>query len=384
MKELTLYFATNRNHLPSGQAHRYRPDGYGNDFSTQGKENLRCGKVTLSIDEAVTKKFTQKIKHGQIGDGEGLYSELLCKIEDSKIEAYPDATLDNREKVQIDKLASTAMFKEIKLKMTRGADVLIYIHGFNVSWNQALATSFALEQMLNSGKTDQPETDESETIVFLFSWPSNGSVLDYFDDRDDALNSGKAIGRGFLRLRDFFSYLKSEVSAGNEDYCNSDINLLCHSLGNYVLQNAMNIIIENNSGRKLPKLFKHIFMCAPDVEDTIFEQDEGLERLVEITNYISLYFNEGDIGMWVSDKIKGNPKRLGDSGINNMSRISSKIHQADCTTIVKGLIEHSYYMWGRVNQDIRLSTRGISVYSEKHRFRRKIAGLTNSWEFPKE
>ena len=44
MITLTLYYATNRNHL--GQD-RWKPDGYGSKFSQDGVENLRFGRLTL-------------------------------------------------------------------------------------------------------------------------------------------------------------------------------------------------------------------------------------------------------------------------------------------------------------------------------------------------
>ena len=47
MTILTLYYATNRNHLG---ADRWKPEGYGSKFSQDGVENLRFGRLTLEVD----------------------------------------------------------------------------------------------------------------------------------------------------------------------------------------------------------------------------------------------------------------------------------------------------------------------------------------------
>jgi len=47
----------------------------------------------------------------------------------------------------------------------------------------------------------------------LFTWPSDGQALPYVSyksDRSDAKGSGYAIGRGFLKLRDFLVRLRDE------------------------------------------------------------------------------------------------------------------------------------------------------------------------------
>ena len=35
-------------------------------------------------------------------------------------------------------------------------------------------------------------------------------------------------------------------------------------MGNFVLQNAIQRISERTEGTRLPRIFDHVFMCAPD------------------------------------------------------------------------------------------------------------------------
>lgn len=49
MTERRLFYATNRNHLGND---RWHPDGYGKQFSDDGVENLRFGRLTVEVDES--------------------------------------------------------------------------------------------------------------------------------------------------------------------------------------------------------------------------------------------------------------------------------------------------------------------------------------------
>ena len=51
-KSLKIYYATNRRH--KGRQ-RWAPTSYGTEFSKDGTENLRLGKVTLQADAAKVK-----------------------------------------------------------------------------------------------------------------------------------------------------------------------------------------------------------------------------------------------------------------------------------------------------------------------------------------
>jgi len=48
--------------------------------------------------------------------------------------------------------------------------------------------------------------------------------------------------------------------------------------------------------------------------------------------------------MAVSDKTKGNPDRLGDDGPRLPRAIPGKVSLIDCTEVVDGLVQHSYYL----------------------------------------
>lgn len=368
MKTCKLYFATNRNHIG---ADRWKPTGYGTLFSSDGHENLRFGELDLDYDlKKANAHIQHKFKDGRVGDGEklGVYLAECAKI--ARIQAYEDLTNKVDAPIEFENNSSTRFFRNLKEHMMNDADVVIYIHGYNVEWEEAVGSALALQMMLNSKK----KKDDKDVMVVLFTWPSNGSAMPYAaykSDRVDARDSGKSIGRGFLKLRDFLAKLHKDAKTENEKLCYGNIHLLCHSMGNYVLENAITSKVLGYAGAsRLPRIFDQIFMCAPDVADDVFEN--GLSRLHEMANFITIYYNNGDFAMNLSKYSKHFDDRLGHTGNARPALIHNKVHQVDCSPIVKGFVEHSYYQWATVNEDIRMSIGGLP-FDDPSRKRRRDA-----------
>ena len=382
-KNVKIYYATNRKHTGSD---RWHPTKYGTDFSSDGRENLRLGKVTVKADSKKVKGFlAKKVGYG-VGDGGGLatyFSKLMRSSKTRAIEAFVENLDTEKSEMHQDRKAfgSMRLFDEMQSIMRGSSDVLIYVHGFNVDWNDAVGSAVALQEMLNQNRGD---ADHRPIAVILFTWPSDGSALPfvaYKSDREDAESSGRAVGRGFLKLRDFLASLRGIDGKPNEgvELCNQELHLLCHSMGNYVLQNALARIAEFSSGSRMPRLFEQIFLCSPDVDDDVLEPGQEMGRLHELGRCVSVYFNRGDNALRGSDITKGNPDRLGAAGVSRPALVHSKVHQIDCGRVVGGLMEHSYYMDGHINDDIKKSITGVPQDDERrvHRVRDDIAN--NTW-----
>jgi len=373
MATTSLFFATNRKHEGKD---RWHPTGYGKNFSMDGMQNLRFGELTLEVTNSEIHKFLNKEDNSRQGDGEGLSGYLAKKAKKANITAYEDLTSKAKKLIPFEKNSSTRMFWNLKTLMEKSADVVIYIHGYNVSWQKAVGAAAALQYMLNRKRKPK----QKKALVVLFSWPSDGSMLPfaaYRSDRADAEGSGQAVGRAMLKLRDFLLTLRKNATEPEEELCDQEIHLLCHSMGNYVLQNALAKLIEHSVGPSLPRIFDHLFLCAADVNDDVLETNHLMSRLHEICKNITVYFNKGDVAMHISDFTKGQPERLGHAGNAHPYLVHNKIHQVDCSPIVHGPIEHSYYLWATVNDDIRLSIEGKEFDdASRHRKRR---GNSNEW-----
>jgi len=376
MKALSLFYATNRKHEGKD---RFRPEGYGTKFSDDGSENLRFGKLTVQADERRINEFLNAPVGEGIGKGDDLADYFTSRASSAKIQAYRERI--NPEYADIHQpnkqLGSTTMFNELKGCMRKHTDVLVYIHGYNVSWASAVGSALSFQEMLNQSRDRDPSQG---VLVVLFTWPSDGMALpfvSYKSDRTDARGSGYAIGRGFLKLADYLVMLRDR-SRGGERLCDQDIHLLCHSMGNYVLRNALERMALFTPRSVLPRIFEHVFLCAADVDDNVLEPDQEMGSLHELARSISVYHNRGDTALHVSDYTKGNPDRLGTSGAARPALLHNKVHQIDCSPIVHGFVEHNYYLSGNVNADIRLSIDGVA-HEDPRRRRKKMGMVDGVW-----
>ncbi len=361
METLGIYYATNRRHEGDD---RWRPLRYGRAFSADGMENLRFGWVEVDVDgRAVRRALERDTGFGRGSGGElaALFTKAAAR---ARIEAYPEKIDPTRsEQVQRAKLGSKAMFADLRRDMLQRCDVLVYVHGFNVSWEEAVGAALALQEMQNRQGVGDPA---QETAVVLFSWPSDGLALpfvSYKSDRSEAKGSGYAFARGLLKLRDHLAALTDRAggAAGAGRACPQDLHLLCHSMGNYVLQNALERMRDFTPGTALPRLFDHVFLCAADVDGDVLEPGRPMGDLHELARTVSVYHNRGDVALHVSDYTKGNPDRLGSYGAARAALLPDKIEQIDCSAIVGGLVEHSYYLDGRVADDILRSIDGVAA-----------------------
>ncbi|MBF0423580.1 MAG: alpha/beta hydrolase [Magnetococcales bacterium] len=381
---LTLYFVTNRNPIPAGSPSVRE---YGKSFHQDGAKNLEFGKVILRTDQGRIEEFLNSSLGNEAGSGNGvnLSNYLENEIRDNGlgIELYSsDLNKETFEELQpTAQLAASKMFRELKQVMETSSDVVVYIHGYAVTWQSAVASAMALELMLN--RAGQADVDfEQRVKVVLFTWPSDGShgpFYAYWSDRTDAEASAPAVGRGLLRLRDFLHLLSLGIVRGTDHGCGQELHLLCHSMGNYVLQNALPYLVNFHSDDVLPKLFDHIFLCAADVDEDALEPGQPLARLPELVKKgVSLYHNGSDRAMEVSLMTKHGKARLGDHGAAHPFMLHQKIDQIDCSQVVPGGIldsKHSYYLQGVVNTDIRLTMDGMTADdSRRHRSLKNVLG----------
>ncbi len=298
----TLYFATNRNPIPEDA-----PTDFGHVFNEDGLGALRFGAVDVEGDAIRVRVAEEHLK-----------KDAALKQKDG-----PGSKLGSRE-----------VFADVRARMAMNSvDTIVYVHGYNVSFGEAVLAAARLKR--NFGHLQ----DGKGVNVVLFSWPSDGSMMPYVayaNDRQDAAASGPAFARGFLKLSDFLR------GSTPEEACEQRIHLVAHSMGNYVLRHALQEIVRQSPGRP-PRLFDQIFLMAADEDDDAFEHDHKLKSLPGLAKRVSVYFNNNDRAIAISDKTKGNPDRLGDDGPRLPRAIPGKVSLIDCTGVVTGVTEHSYY-----------------------------------------
>ena len=161
--------------------------------------------------------------------------------------------------------------------------------------------------------------------------------LAYASDRQDAAASGPAFARGFLKLTDFLR------GSTPQEACDQRVHLVAHSMGNYVLRHAVQEIVARSPGRAT-RIFDQVFLMAADEDADAFEHDHKLKPLPSLAKRVSVYFNNEDRAIALSDKTKGNPDRLDDDGPQAPRGIPGKVTLVDSTPVVEGLVEHSYFL----------------------------------------
>lgn len=324
----TIYFATNRLLLPSDN-----PDVFGRGFSQDGLANLRFGRAEVTgVD----------------------LNNIEVYVEPENLSADPAEQ----------RLGSLAVFEQIQQEMRQeGKDTVVFIHGFNVSFREALRQGAQLQRVLTAYNSLDP-SEPLNLDVFVFSWPSDASLLftdpryeniiAYQNDRIDAAASGLAFGRGFLKLADFIHELNRRDR--NTERCLRRLHLVAHSMGNYVLRFALQEIKRQRVNR-VPRLFEQILMMAADEDDDAFDFDYKLLPLPYLTRRTSVYFNRGDLALWASDTFKGNAPRLGTDGPFQPRSVPRSVYPIDCTDVVEAAgnpAEHSYFLENpRVIADMR-------------------------------
>ena len=312
---MRIYFATNRN--PDSAD---KPSNFGGQFSPNGLTDLRFG----SADFTGTKldRYTLDVAPEKLDVG-------LAKA--------------NRNQLGAQVLGSQAVFEQVRAEMVAGQqDCMVFIHGFNVSFQEAITRAAQLKQFYAA----RPMT------WLLFTWPSNGSMLPfkaYASDRDDARASGVALGRGLQKLASFLH------GSRPEDFCGQRVHLMTHSMGGFALRCALQSIL-GSTGSGLRRLLEQIVMFAADEDDDAFELPFKLQSLPDMARRVSLYHNAGDLALMTSDLTKGKPDRLGAAGPRNARALPDKVSVINCEPVLsfkqdpKG---HGYYTSNTsVRQDV--------------------------------
>lgn len=192
-------------------------------------------------------------------------------------------------------------------------DLLVFIHGFNVDFEEAVQRTAQIA-------VDLP----FEGVPICYSWPSQGTLLGYSIDEN---NSEWTIPH----LKQFLLELANNSGA-------KSINVVAHSMGNRVMTAAMQQI---NLGLAAgaPAPFDRIVLAAPDVDADRFRRDFA-PALLNVGKQVTLYASSDDQALIASKRVHGYP-RAGESGANIV--IVPGVETIDVSGIDLSLLGHSYY-----------------------------------------
>ncbi len=225
---------------------------------------------------------------------------------------------DDRLKVaDIEILEELAFWASIKSALQQFSqderDALIFIHGFNVTFEEAAIRAAQIGFDLNV-----------PGITAFYSWPSKGSVLPLSYSSDEA-----TISASEQYIVEFLTQFASRTGARR-------VNIIAHSMGNRGLLRAIQRIAAQ-AATQTSKPFGQIFLAAPDVDIDLFRD---LARLYpQVSERTTLYISSKDRALATSGVVHDHPR----AGFYPPVTIVDELDTIEVSNIDLTLLGHSYY-----------------------------------------
>jgi esterase/lipase superfamily enzyme len=256
---------------------------------------------------------------------------------------------------------------------TQNRHLLFYVHGYNNDMDEVITTAYELEHRYKA-------------LVIVFSWPSNGGgnisgTLSYLSDKNDARASATALDRFVEKVR-FYHHLiiagiqRTLITDANQRYpnnrtraqelvtkliderCSVTLNLLCHSMGNYLLKYAL-----MPSGSSLRNLtFNNIALVAADTNN---EEHKNWVNQIDYGNGLYIVINRNDYALaWSRRKPGAEQKaRLG----NTLGRLDSpKATYINVTQVSSVGNSHTYFNGLPIRDSQELKTLFADIFEGRH------------------
>jgi esterase/lipase superfamily enzyme len=245
------------------------------------------------------------------------------------VEGTDLATLEAGRLASIHGVDADDFSAKLQADLTCGRNLLIFLHGFANSFTDSITrAAFNREFLAASGVA------AADCSVVSFSWPSRGIVVDpkdilgglamgpltlalkllgitasplanaYFDDQAAAAASAADLVSFLDRLRPAITKVRRRGGR---------VFLLAHSMGNWALENALNLWAQGGGLPRTP-LFDEALSAAAD--SPFLENELGpawLTHLGKVSGRVSLYHSAGDQILRLS-QVVNNIQRLGRSG----------------------------------------------------------------------
>ncbi|GAB5519989.1 MAG: hypothetical protein RhofKO_22400 [Rhodothermales bacterium] len=190
--------------------------------------------------------------------------------------------------------------------------VLVFVHGYNVSFAQAVQRTAQLAH-------DLP----LDGAPFLYSWPSDGALMAYGADEED-------VAWSVPHLVDVLETITQETGA-------EKIHVLAHSMGNRAVVGALEVLAE----RYAEPLLDQVVFTAPDIDAADFEA-KHVPAIHQLANRLTLYTSAYDKAL-IASKVRHGAPRAGDS--SDYLIVSDLLDTVDADQIDMSVVGlgHSYF-----------------------------------------
>lgn len=158
--------------------------------------------------------------------------------------------------------------------LEKGKDIIIYIHGFCTTYEQALLNGRKLESRLK-------KYTSFDGNIIVFDWRSQGELSDqaYNLDRFECTRSASQLAKLILSLNGL----------------GTKVNIMSHSMGVFLLRFCIQELKEIEE-----KILNHVFLFAGDEDYNTLSNPLRMPQLRDLSNNMIIYFNLNDWTLWIS------------------------------------------------------------------------------------
>ncbi|HEY6995276.1 MAG TPA: alpha/beta fold hydrolase [Xanthobacteraceae bacterium] len=215
----------------------------------------------------------------------------------------------------IDTVEPVASVGELTAATGDVRDALIYVHGFNQTFETAALDAVRLSDGIRF---------HGDTVAF--SWPSRAKLFDYGYDRESAMWSRDALQR-------LLEGLMASPNIGR-------IHIVAHSIGTMVTMEALRQLYAARGDAGAARIGAVVF-ASPDIDKDVFAS--SVERIGPIARNVTLITAANDRALALSGWIAGGITRVGAA------------HKAQLAKLGLRVIDASEQGWGIINHDLFLS-----------------------------
>jgi esterase/lipase superfamily enzyme len=206
------------------------------------------------------------------------------------------------------------------LEQTPGAkDILIYVHGFNQTFETATLDGVHLA-----------DGTRFQGYAMVFSWPSRAKLLDYAYDRDSAMWSRDALDQ-------LLTGLMAQPAIGR-------IHIVAHSIGCMPTMEALRQLYARD-GEAAAVRIGAVVLASPDLDLDVFSS--SVERIGSLKPKITVVSATNDRALALSGWLAGGITRVGAAQTAQLAGFGLRV------------IDASQKGWGVINHDLFLSNAQI-------------------------
>ncbi|HJW10123.1 MAG TPA: alpha/beta hydrolase [Holophagaceae bacterium] len=208
----------------------------------------------------------------------------------------------------------------------------LYVHGYDNSWDEAAARYQRICGELFEAR--------GLGLCVLFTWPSKGHAMEYLPDRADAVASAPDLADLLRMLYDWMAVKQLQAAKDPAQACRAKTSIIAHSMGNFVLQKAMQSAWTRKNRPMLVSLVNQLLMVAADVDNDLFGSGEAQtgsdgDAIANLCYRVTALYTGRDpiLGMSAGLKHFGK-RRLGRSGLDASLPVPDNVWAVDCSGLI--------------------------------------------------